>query len=53
MGTQVDFATVLRQIWARKVTPVLDTIYPFTEYPAALARLLSGTGFGKVLLRVA
>jgi NADPH:quinone reductase-like Zn-dependent oxidoreductase len=52
MGTQADFQTVMGQIWTGKLKPVVDCAYPLAEYPAALARMLSGEGFGKVLLKV-
>jgi NADPH:quinone reductase-like Zn-dependent oxidoreductase len=53
MGTQADFETVMAQVWAGKINPVVDQIFPLTHYPEALARLLSGAGFGKILVRVA
>jgi len=53
MGTQADFEAVMAQIWAGKLKPVIDQVFPLADYPAALARLLSGEGFGKILLKVA
>jgi NADPH:quinone reductase-like Zn-dependent oxidoreductase len=53
MGTQADFEAVMAQVWAGKLTPVVDRIFPLADYPAALARLTSGEGFGKILVRVA
>lgn len=53
MGTQADFEAVMAQVWAGKLTPVVDRIFPLADYPAALARMTSGEGFGKILVRVA
>ena len=53
MGTQTDFETVMAQVWAGKLKPVVDHIFPLAEYPAALARMVAGEGFGKILVQVA
>lgn len=53
MGTQADFETALAQVWAGRLTPIVDRIFPLAAYPAALARLLSGEGFGKQVIQVA
>ena len=53
MGTQADFMTVMALVWAGRVKPIIDRIYPLADYPAALAYLLAGEGFGKILVRVA
>jgi NADPH:quinone reductase-like Zn-dependent oxidoreductase len=50
MGTQSDFDTVMGQVFAGRLVPRIDRVYPLPEYPAALARLLSGEAFGKILL---
>jgi len=52
MGTQADFEQVMAQVWASRLTPVIDSIYPLAEYPAALQRMLDGAGFGKILVQV-
>ncbi len=52
MGTQPDFETVMAQVFAGKLKPVIDRIFPLPQYPAALARLLSGDAFGKILVQV-
>jgi NADPH:quinone reductase-like Zn-dependent oxidoreductase len=53
MGTQADFEAVLAQVWAGRLKPVVDRIFPLADYPAALARMMSGKGFGKILVQVA
>ena len=53
MGTQADFEAVMAQVWAGKVKPVVDRVFPLAEYPAALARMMAGEGFGKILIQVA
>ena len=53
MGTQADFEAVMAQVWAGKLKPVVDSVFPLAEYPAALARMMAGEGFGKILVQVA
>jgi NADPH:quinone reductase-like Zn-dependent oxidoreductase len=53
MGTQADFEAVMAQIWAGKVNPVVDRVFSLAEYPTALARMMTGAGFGKILIQVA
>lgn len=52
MGTQPDFEAVMAQVFAGKLKPVVDTVFPLAEYPTALARLLDGAGYGKILVQV-
>jgi NADPH:quinone reductase-like Zn-dependent oxidoreductase len=52
MGTQPDFEAVMGQVWAGKLKPVVDEVFPLAQYPAALQRMLSGEGFGKILVQV-
>ncbi len=53
MGTQTDFEAVMAQVWAGKIKPVVDQVFPLADYPAALARMMAGEGFGKILVQVA
>lgn len=52
MGTQSDFEAMIAQVWAGRIRPVIDSVFPLDQYPAALARLMSGAGFGKILLKL-
>jgi NADPH:quinone reductase-like Zn-dependent oxidoreductase len=52
MGTQPEFEAVMQQVWAGRLKPVVDAVFPLAEYPAALQRMLSGEGFGKILVKV-
>ncbi len=52
MGTQTDFEAVMAQVWAGRIKPVVDQVFPLAEYPAALARMMAGEGFGKILVQV-
>jgi NADPH:quinone reductase-like Zn-dependent oxidoreductase len=52
MGTQADFEAVIAQVWAGKIQPIVDRVFPLAEYPAALARMMAGEAFGKILVRV-
>jgi NADPH:quinone reductase-like Zn-dependent oxidoreductase len=53
MGTQADFEAVMAQVWTGKLKPVVDQVFPLANYRAALDRMLSGEGFGKILIKVA
>ncbi len=52
MGTSVDFETVMGLVFAGKLRPVIDTIYPLEEGRAALQRLEVGDVIGKLVVRV-
>ncbi len=52
MGTQAEFETVMGQVFAGHLNPVVDEVFPLADYPAALARMLAGEAFGKILLKV-
>ncbi len=52
MGTQADFEAAMAQVWAGKITPVVDQVFPLADYPAALARLMTGNAFGKILIKI-
>ncbi len=53
MGTQADFEAVMAQVFAGKLKPVVDSVFPLAQYGDALARMLAGEAFGKILVQVA
>lgn len=52
MGSQAEFATAMDLVFSGRLNPVIDSIYPLADYPAALARLRAGEGFGKILVKI-
>ena len=52
MGTQADFEAAMAQVWAGRIKPVVDRVFPLADYPAALARMMAGEAFGKILVQV-
>lgn len=50
MGSHQDFRDVMGLIWQRKLTPIVDKIFPLSEGRAAHEYLESGQQFGKVVL---
>ena len=50
MGSHQDFREVMDLIWQRKLTPVVDKIFPLSEGRAAHEYLEKGEQFGKVVL---
>jgi len=52
MGTNADFHTVMGLVFAGKLCPPIDRVYPLAEARAALAQMESGDFFGKLVLHV-
>ena len=52
MGSQSDFEAVMTQIWNGHLNPIVDQVFPLPDYSAALAHMISGEGFGKIVLEV-
>lgn len=53
MGTQADFEAVMAQVWSGRLQPVVDRVFPLADYRSALARMIEGAGFGKVVVQIA
>ena len=51
VGSRAMFEDMNRAVTAHKMHPVIDRVFPFAEYPAALKHLESGAHFGKVVLK--
>ncbi len=47
------FEDMNRAITVNRLKPVIDSIFPFEEAPAAYLHLLSATHFGKIVIKVA
>jgi NADPH:quinone reductase-like Zn-dependent oxidoreductase len=52
VGSRAAFEEMNRAIRARKVRPVVDRTFPFSEAKHALASLEKGGRFGKIVIRV-
>jgi len=52
MGTLKDFATVMDLVFAGRLKPVIDRVFPLAEAKAAQERLESGMQMGKVVLEI-
>lgn len=52
MGTMGELHRVLRFVFAKKVRPVIDSVYPLAEARAAHERLEGKEHFGKIVLEV-
>jgi NADPH:quinone reductase-like Zn-dependent oxidoreductase len=52
MGTRRDFADVMTLVFAGKLEPVIDRIFPMSEARAAEERLESGEQMGKIVLKI-
>jgi len=52
MGNDAEFDAVVELLRERRLTPVVDSVFPLAEGRKAYERLASGEQFGKVILRV-
>lgn len=52
MGTQDDYNTVMRQVFGGRLEVKVDSVFPMREYRAAMARMLAGQHFGKIVIEV-
>jgi NADPH:quinone reductase-like Zn-dependent oxidoreductase len=51
VGSRTMFEDMNRAIALHQMRPVIDRVFPFADYPAALRHLESGAHFGKVVLK--
>ncbi|RRA98733.1 zinc-binding dehydrogenase [Larkinella rosea] len=52
MGTESEFADMIRFVEANQLVPVLDEVFPLAEAEQALRKMESGKQFGKLVLQV-
>lgn len=52
MGSTADFEAMLSFVNNNKLTPVIDSTYPFEDAELALQKLNEASQFGKIVLRV-
>ncbi len=53
VGSRTHFEDMNRAITAARLKPVIDSVFPFQEFPKALHYLASGAHFGKIVLTLA
>ncbi len=51
MGSHQDFRTMLAQVWARRLRPVVDRVMPLSAGVEAVRLLENGEQFGKLVLK--
>jgi NADPH:quinone reductase-like Zn-dependent oxidoreductase len=52
MGTRDEFMSMIDFIESRNLKPVIDQIFPFSDFDAALQRLENSQQFGKIVLAI-
>jgi NADPH:quinone reductase-like Zn-dependent oxidoreductase len=52
MGSRREFEDVMKLVFRRKLTPVVDRTYPLDKARDAQERLEKGEQFGKIVLTV-
>jgi NADPH:quinone reductase-like Zn-dependent oxidoreductase len=52
MGTDADFAAMLKAVAAGRLDPVVDEVFPLAEAKKGFDRLETGEGFGKIVFRI-
>jgi NADPH:quinone reductase-like Zn-dependent oxidoreductase len=52
MGTQDDYLTAMGLVFQGRLQPIVDAVFPMSEFRAAIERLLVGAMFGKIVIAV-
>jgi NADPH:quinone reductase-like Zn-dependent oxidoreductase len=52
VGSVAMFENMIRAMEAHEIRPIIDEIFPFAHANEALAKLESGTHFGKIVIRL-
>ncbi|HWA25225.1 MAG TPA: zinc-binding dehydrogenase [Lacunisphaera sp.] len=52
MGSPADFAGMTAFVTAKKITPIVDRVFPLAETEAALRHMESAAQFGKIVLKI-
>ncbi|MFI5120321.1 MAG: zinc-binding dehydrogenase [Thermoanaerobaculia bacterium] len=52
MGTDSEFAAMLKAVEAGRIDPVVDSVVPLADARKAYERMASGASFGKIVMRV-
>ncbi len=52
MGTQADYEQVMRLVFAGKLNPIVDSVYPMSDFCAAIARMMADEQFGKIVIKI-
>jgi NADPH:quinone reductase-like Zn-dependent oxidoreductase len=52
MGSQDDYLRVMSLVFAGKLDPIVDQVYPLADFRTAIARMMDNQQFGKILLQV-
>jgi len=52
MGSQEDYRRVMALVFGGKLKPLVDTVYPMTEFRTAVARMMDNQQFGKILIQI-
>ncbi|UOQ71892.1 zinc-binding dehydrogenase [Hymenobacter cellulosilyticus] len=52
MGTEQDFADMIRLVEQHKLVPVVDQVFAFADGEAAMQRMAEGQQFGKIVLKI-
>jgi NADPH:quinone reductase-like Zn-dependent oxidoreductase len=52
MGTRDEFMSMIDFIESRKLTPVIDAVFPMSNFTEAIHRMQAGSQFGKIILTI-
>ncbi len=52
MGSDDDFRAMLSAVFAAKLKPIIDSVFPLGKIRDAMARMEQGTQFGKIVLKI-
>lgn len=51
MGTEDEFAAMIRFVEAKRIAPIVDRVFPFEQANDALQRMAAGEQFGRIVLK--
>ena len=51
MGNDSEFDAVTNELRARRLLPLIDSVYELESAPSAFARMAAGEQFGKIVVR--
>jgi NADPH:quinone reductase-like Zn-dependent oxidoreductase len=52
MGSPTDFKSLINFINDKKIYPVIDSVYDFSDFAAAFDKMKNGKQFGKIVLKI-
>lgn len=52
MGSQADYLRVMELVFSGKLQPLVDRVYPLSDFRMAMTRMMENQHFGKILIQL-